>query len=481
VQNESGAVIAVPHEHTTDERLRKLIHISFGLCAILLRWLSWQQAAGVAALAVVGNWLLLHRVAGKAVARHQRGWDAGILLYPFAVMILILLFRHHLMIAGTVWVILAFGDGCATLAGRAFGEARLPWNPEKSWIGFLAFVGASLPTAWAISYFLDDNPTVLPRSIIILLTVAACAIAESLPMNIDDNLTVPLAGGITMAILATAQHLPAIAAMQSSRSTAVWLVVNTLLAVLGYAAKSVDLSGTVGGCVLGAIILVFGGWRLYVVLLLFFVIGTASTKLGYRSKAARGLAQEKEGRRGFSHAFSNVGVAAICAISFSMASGGPFGVAWKWLAAVAALATAAADTTASEIGQLLGRRAFLPVTLRSVSAGTEGAISAEGTFAGLLAGFVVSFVGAALLVMPSKTFTMFATALTQVFDRSATRFWIVVLLLTLCAFAGSYIECVAGNWNRKQARPIPNGVLNFFNTLIGALLAMLVGPYVLLR
>jgi len=49
---------------------------------------------------------------------------------------------------------------------------------------------------------------------------------------------------------------------------------------------------------------------------------------------------------------------------------------------IAALATATADTTASEIGQLVGRRAFLPLTLRRVPVGTEGAISLEGTLAG---------------------------------------------------------------------------------------------------
>src|SRR5207237_5757499 len=148
-------------------------------------------------------------------------------------------------------------------------------------------------------------------------------------------------------------------------------------------AESVDVSRAIGCWILGTIIILFGGWQLYVVLLAFFVIGTATTKLGYRRKAGLGLAQEKDGRRGFSHAFSNVGMAAMLAIVASMSSDG----VRFWLAAAAALATATADTTASEIGQLIGRRTFLPLTLKRVPVGTEGAISIEGTLAGLAAGF----------------------------------------------------------------------------------------------
>ncbi|HEX7808934.1 MAG TPA: DUF92 domain-containing protein, partial [Thermoanaerobaculia bacterium] len=120
------------------------------------------------------------------------------------------------------------------------------------------------------------------------------------------------------------------------------------------------------------------------------------------------------------------------------------------------LATAAADTTASEIGQLLGRRAFLPVTLRRVPVGTEGAISIEGTLAGLFAGFVVALVS--------------TLSVSRMFGDIAGFSWLTVLAVTLCAFAGSYLESIAGSWNRKRMSPVPNGVLNFFNTAVGALL-----------
>jgi uncharacterized protein (TIGR00297 family) len=125
-----------------------------------------------------------------------------------------------------------------------------------------------------------------------------------------------------------------------------------------------------------------------------------------------------------------------------------------WIAAIASLATAAADTTASEIGQLAGRRAFLPLTLKRVPPGTEGAVSVEGTLAGAAAAIVVSMVGVGLASRQVSLEVPWALA-----------------IVSAAAVAGSLLESVAGSWNRTQREPVPNGALNFFNTLAGALIA----------
>src|SRR5205807_9317739 len=97
---------------------------------------------------------VLHRLVGKRVARHERGWDWGIVFYPAAVLALILIFNWHISIAAVAWVIMAFGDGFATLIGRALPLARLPWNGEKSAGGSIAFLlfggGAAFAMARAV-------------------------------------------------------------------------------------------------------------------------------------------------------------------------------------------------------------------------------------------------------------------------------------------------------------------------------------------
>lgn len=439
--------------HTTNETLRKSLHIAFGLFAITLKWLPWWGAAAIAACAVLGNWLVLHRIVGRGVSRHERGYDSGIVLYPLGVFVLIVLFRHQLHYAAVAWLMMAAGDGVASIAGRALPIAALPWNRAKSVGGSLAFFLAGSAAGIAGAYWMG-----WPHPGVVMVTALTAAIAESLDLGIDDNISVPFASAVTLVIAG----VPVVAPFATWPHTPAWLVVNALLALAGYFARSVNFSGALGGWLLGAIIILGAGWPLYVALLAFFIIGTAATKLGYARKAKAGLAQEGGGRRGFSHAFSNAGVAAICAIAASRLTRSEAGAAEAELLpmfmGIASLATAAADTTASEIGQLVGRRAFLPLTLRRVPVGTEGAVSVEGTAAGAVAGLAVALAG--------------AQAMNRLFVH-AWFGWEIVLTMAICAFLGSYLESIAGSWNRRQERPIPNGVLNFFNTAVGALLFLI--------
>ncbi|HEX7830869.1 MAG TPA: DUF92 domain-containing protein, partial [Thermoanaerobaculia bacterium] len=374
-----------------------------------------------------------------------------IVLYPVAVLLLVLVFHDRLVFAAIAWALLAFGDGVATLAGKAVPIARLPWNRNKSWGGFLAFLALGYAGGVAVAYWMDYR-----APFVVLIAGLAAAITESLDLGVDDNLTVPAAASVALVIAS----INVVHGYMTWPNTQWWLIVNGALALVGYLVRSVSFTGAVGGWILGAILILGAGWPMYVALLAFFIIGTSATKLGYARKAAAGLAQERGGRRGFSHAFSNVGVAAICAIAVSRLARTTQGMAEIELIplfmGIASLATAAADTTASEIGQLLGRRAFLPVTLRRVPVGTEGAISIEGTLAGLIAGFVVALVS--------------TLSVSRMFGDIAGFSWLTVLAVTLCAFAGSYLESIAGSWNRKRMSPVPNGVLNFFNTAVGALL-----------
>jgi uncharacterized protein (TIGR00297 family) len=430
-------------QHETNETLRKSIHIAFGLLAVCLQWLNWRVAAGVCLLAVIANWLILHRIVGKRVSRHERGFDAGIILYPAVVGLLIIVFNWHIEIAAIAWVILAFGDGVATIAGRRVPIAPLPWNRAKSWGGFLSFLAAGSAAAVGIALLYGAPPI-----IVVLAAVLVSAIVESLPSGIDDNVTVPLAAAATLAVLAIT---PLVGEVIHPPILWGWIALNTVLAIVGYFVRGVDVSGAIFGWVLGAIIIAASP-AMYIALLTFFVIGTACTKLGYRRKAATGLAQERGGRRSAEHAFANAGVAAICAIAV-----------WRGLGLVplfmgiTALATAAADTAGSEIGQLIGRRAFLPTSFRRVERGTEGAISIEGTLAGVLAALAVAFAATAMVVHRIRPGFMGGVEI------SKTN---VITVVTLCAFLGSYIESVAGTY----LRDVPNTTMNFFNTAVGAML-----------
>jgi uncharacterized protein (TIGR00297 family) len=177
----------------------------------------------------------------------------------------------------------------------------------------------------------------------------------------------------------------------------------------------------------------------------FFVLGSAATRVGYRIKAARGIAQERGGARGWRNAWANGGVPALLALlgGMSPAERGLYALAYA-----ASVATAAADTCSSEIGKAFGRRTYLVTTLRPVPAGTEGAVSLEGTTGGLLAAVLVGSAGAVVGLYP----------------------WASAAVVAAAALLGSLGESVMGTVAERRGW-MSNDLLNAFNTALGAALA----------
>ncbi|HEY0514456.1 MAG TPA: TIGR00297 family protein [Thermoanaerobaculia bacterium] len=438
---------------TRGELARKVVHMGVGLIAFSLRFLGPFWAAILAAGALGFNLFLLPRVGGRKLWRDHEvasGTSIGIILYPLTVLLLILVFWRRLEVAAAAWGILAFGDGMASIAGMSLGTRKLPWNPRKSWAGSLAYVLFGALAAAVLLVWTAPNQG---RSYGVGFALAVCfatallaAALESLPQGLDDNLGVPLVSGLFLLglVLTQGRWEAFLATPGLPLRIAIAAVANAVLAGLAYAARTVNRSGVVAGFLVGFVIYAFLDWQGYLLLLAFFVLGSAATKLGYRKKAAARLAQEDKGRRGARHALANAGVATACAV---FAAVSPYPVLFA-LAFAGAFATAAADTASSEIGQLLGRRTYLVTTFRPVPRGTEGAVSLEGTLAGILASLVIAAPGAALGLFS----------------------WKGVPFVVLAAFVGTTFESVVGAALEKR-RLLDNEALNFLNTLVGALVA----------
>lgn len=439
---------------TRSEAQRKLLHLAVGGFAWLLRFLTWPQAAALALAALVFNWLVLPRIGGRRLWREgeqAQGYTLGMLLYPLSVLGLILAFRHEPWIAAAVWAILAYGDGMASLVGQAAGGPRLPWNARKGWAGLAAFVffgtlGASALAGWTLG--LPPRGWLSPWILgLTLPAVLVCALVESLPTTLDDNFTVPLAGGVVLGLLALAEPARLLADPQLPRLVFLGLLVNLAVALPAWAARSLDVGGAVSAVVLGTVITAGTGLRGFAVMMTFFVAGSAVTRLGYRLKAERGIAQERGGARGWRNAWANGGVPAFLALLAGMSAGGRRDL--LVLAYVAAVATAAADTCSSEIGKAYGRRTFLITTLRPVLPGTEGAVSLEGTLGGLAGALLVAATGAALGLLP----------------------WSAALLAALAGLLGSLAESVLGTFAERRGF-LDNDLLNALNTALGGAFAV---------
>jgi uncharacterized protein (TIGR00297 family) len=442
------------------ELLRKVTHMGVGLIAFSLRFLGPLWGAVLAAAALCMNLFLLPRIGGRRMwreAEHTAGSSLGIVLYPLAVLLLILVFFRRLEVAAAAWGILAFGDGMASVAGMTLGRRKLPWNPKKSWAGSLAYVffggfAAATLLVWTARWTPGDYswPFAFAAGFAAALVAAAL---ESLPQGLDDNIGVPLVSGLfLLGLVLTQGHWgPFLETGGLAFRLLMAVIVNAALAGAAYAAKTINPSGVAAGFLVGFAIYAFLDWRGYLLLLTFFVIGSACTKFGYKSKAAAKIAQEGGGRRGARHALANAGVATACAL-FAALTDHPvlFGMAFA-----GAFATAAADTASSEIGQVIGRRTFLQTNIRPVPRGTEGAVSVEGTLAGILASAVIGGLGALVGLYP----------------------WIAVLPIVLAAFVGTTFESLVGAALEKR-QLLDNEALNFLNTLVGALVAVIFTPWI---
>ena len=431
---------------------RKLVHVAMGGFAFLLRDLTWWQAALCAVAAFAFNALVLPRIGGRNLWRereHAAGSAFGILAYPLAVLALILVFHERLHFAAVVWGIIAFGDGMATVVGVLAGGPRLPWNPSKGWAGFAAFVlsgtaGASALWMWTARLPASDWDAAIARCLALAL---ACAWVESLETTLDDNVTVPLVGAAVLPLLGMVD-LSRLAEEELLRRALVGVGVNVVVAALAFKARSIDTLGALSAVVIGAAITAGVGLRGYALMMAFFVLGSSATKMGYKIKAARGIAQEKGGARGWRNAWANGGVAALLGLLAGIATWEERAIALT-VAYAAAVATAAADTCSSEVGKAYGRRTFLITSFRPVPPGTEGAVSLEGTLGGLAGGMIVGAVGA-------------VTGL----------YGIGIAVLVGCAgLLGSLAESVIGVVAERKGW-MGNDLLNALNTAIGAGIAI---------
>ena len=483
---------------------RKLVHVGMGAFALLLRWLTPWQAMLMAVAALVLNSFFLHAITRGALLRPEERasrFSRGVVLYPAILLLTFIVFRSRLELAAGVWALLAVGDGMATLSGLALRGPRLPWNHKKTWSGLGAFVlFGTAASAWVIRWVQRAGTLTLGGSLVpdglltlgggdvsgrigdaflssgtidavgapgslsflvigCLVATTAAALAESLDTKADDNILVPLVGGVVLWVAtlvdpgllvaagaATFDAGGALAAPAGATGswTAAWLTgaaISVPVAVIAYLARAVDRSGAVMGVLLATVLYVYAAWPGLVMLGGLMVTGTAVTRLGHARKEVLGVAEGRDGRRGIGSVVANAGAGTAFAF---LAVATPYSEAFS-VAMVAAFATALFDTTATEVGQAFGRHPVLVTTWRAVPEGTPGGVSLVGTLAGVSGAAGLAGVGWAMGLVAG------VGALAVIFG----------------AFCGSTLESLLGAMMGKGGRS-DHHLRNLFNTVVGA-------------
>ena len=235
-----------------------------------------------------------------------------------------------------------------------------------------------------------------------------------------------------------------------SNPWAIALAINTALLIFAFVSPKKLLTpfGIFNGAILGVIVWGALGWRGYLIVMLFFLLGSALTFVGIEQKEAEGIAEERSGMRGAGNVWGSSLTASICAIASLFCP-----PQYKYLFVlgyVASFCTKLSDTTASEVGKAYGKTTYLITNLKSVPRGTEGAVSLEGTVAGAFASVVLAIIASIIgLISP-----------------------IGIVWCVVAAFIATTIESLIGATLESRLPWLTNDLVNLINTIIGAISAI---------
>ncbi len=232
------------------------------------------------------------------------------------------------------------------------------------------------------------------------------------------------------------------------------------MAIVAYKRRIFELTGSVSAFIVGMVIGICGDVLWLILLLVFLMSSFGATKYRFEWKKAQGFQEGTKGERTWRNVLANGAIpTAIALASFVAQSIGSAGAFFsKDIASfmfVSAIAVAASDTAASEIG-IVDPRVYLITTFKPIARGTDGGVSLTGQFAAFIAAAYTSVV----------SYVIFAGL-----DKSLLAGPSTLFIPMLCGFLGCQIDSVIGaTWERdKKIGKLGN---NFLSIALGTLIAL---------
>jgi uncharacterized protein (TIGR00297 family) len=298
-----------------------------------------------------------------------------------------------------------------------------------------------ISTAWAgvlVMAYLNERALLT-----VIFGIIAAVLLKVILLKYEDSLVIEGIGiAMTMWLI---QELNYQADLQMVVAA---VIIGFTFGYFAFRSKTADLSGLFSAALVGIILLVFAtpqGPQWFLIMLSFFIIGSAATKYKYEYKKRIGVEQGQSGARGYRNVFANGIIAAAAAVLFGVFQQPVFVVLY-----VGCVATAAADTLASEIG-VTGGIPFMITTLKRVPIGTNGGVTVTGEVVAFSGGLAVSLVAMALGVINSE----------------------MMIICTLAGFVGTNIDSLVGATLENKGF-LGNSGTNLLATFGGGLFAVLV-------
>jgi uncharacterized protein (TIGR00297 family) len=193
---------------------------------------------------------------------------------------------------------------------------------------------------------------------------------------------------------------------------------------IAYKLKMLSLSGMIAATIIGGIIFGLGGISATVLLMFFFVSGSLLTKL---NKTQASTIKKLGDSRNWKQVLCNGVIPALCLIIIALRHDLREEISLLFLGA---LATATADTWATEIGMRFGKKFYNVFTFRPIEKGLSGGVSFIGIFASIAGAF---FIAAISLIRFNDTDPLCGLVLVKVLP-----------VITLAGFVGGLLDSIIG-------------------------------------
>ena len=375
-----GLVSVVKRLGAGDEVSRKLAHILLSnwiLLALAVYRSAWA-ACIVPACFVALNYLSYRKGLFSAIERREDN-TPGTVWYAVSLFLLCLAGYGLGMpwIAACGMLAMGYGDGLGALVGKRWGKSRFPGaHSQKSLEGTLTvMIFSGLAAGFVCAIYAPGLAPDFALRAALACAVPAAAIELYSPRGID-NLTLPL--GVSLIVFLLARH-------PSLWPVFACLGIALLILAAAYYLRAVTFWGLQAATLLGVSLFIFGGWLSFAALVLFFLLGSAVSRVGKKAKADACALHERQGPRSAAQVAAN-GLPPLIFAALYRAAGAESCL----LAVLVCLAAAAADTFSSEIGMLSKKNPVSILTRKPIRRGVSGGVTRLGFGGAALGALAVS-------------------------------------------------------------------------------------------
>jgi len=297
---------------------------------------------------------------------------------------------------------------CCTLAMLVLGELVFQQGADD----LNTYLYYIISTAWAgvlvIAYLKEYY------FLTVIFGIIAAVLLKTILLRYEDSLVIEAVGiAMTMWLIRELNY------QADLLMVVVAVIIGFTFGYFAFRAKTADLSGLFSAALIGIILLIFAapqGTQWFLIMLTFFILGSAATRYKFEYKKRIGVDQGRGGARGYRNVFANGIVAAAAAVLFGVFQQPVFIVMY-----VGCVATAAADTLASEIG-VTGGMPYMITTLKKVPIGVNGGVTLTGECVAFFGSFIVSLVALLLNVITPE----------------------MMIICTIAGFVGTNIDSLVG-------------------------------------